>query len=75
VSAYCIQQQPRRYRALPLGYRYAWDQRHKLYDDGRFFDIAADPLERAPIAEARGEAGAARKKLQAVLNRYRAGSG
>jgi arylsulfatase A-like enzyme len=54
-------------------HRYAWDQRYKLYDDGRFFHIAADPLEQQPIAQAAGgEAVAARKKLQAVLNRYKA---
>lgn len=45
------------------------DQRWKLYEDGRLYDIANDVLEQAPITE--GDAAqAARQKLQAVLDRY-----
>ena len=36
----------------PLGsYRFVYDKRFKLYDDGRFFDLQADPLEKQPIPE------------------------
>jgi arylsulfatase A-like enzyme len=50
--------------------QYARDQRFKLYDDGRLFDVPKDELEQHPIAagSANKEAEAARKKLQAVLN-------
>ena len=48
--------------------RFARDQRFKLYDDGRLFDVQADELERHPIT-AGGES--ARRKLQAVLDRMR----
>jgi arylsulfatase A len=46
--------------------RYAQDARFKLYQDGRMYDIVADVLEQKPL---KGE-DAARKKLQAVLDRY-----
>mgnify|MGYP000403928112 CR=1 FL=1 len=45
--------------------RYAFDQRHKLYGDGRLFDFAADPEEKRPLA---GQE-AIRRKLQAALDR------
>jgi len=50
----------------------AFDHRYKLYRDGRFFNLAADPDETAPLAVARleGEAAAGAKKLQAVLDRF-----
>lgn len=48
---------------------YAFDQTHKLYRDGRLFDLAADPFETGnPLApEAAPEA---RAKLLAVLDLY-----
>ena len=46
--------------------RYAFDRRWKLYEDGKLYDWAADPKETAPV-----ENGPARKKLQAVLDRYK----
>jgi len=50
--------------------QYARDQRFKLYDDGKLFDVPADVLEQSPIAVGSGGPAAetARKKLQAVLN-------
>ncbi len=50
--------------------RYAHDRRHKLYHDGRFYDFAADPLERTPLAA--DAAPEARRALRAVLDRYEA---
>ena len=53
---------------------FARDQRWKLYSDGRLFDIPADQLELHPIAGKQDspESAAARKKLRARLQRYRA---
>ncbi|MBK5293419.1 MAG: sulfatase-like hydrolase/transferase [Acidobacteriia bacterium] len=50
--------------------RLAWDHRHKLYMDGRLFDIQNDVLEKSPITAGSGsmEAQAARRKLQAGLD-------
>jgi arylsulfatase A len=52
----------------------AFDRRYKLYSTGHFFDLDADPNEESPLAAAglRGEAAAARTRLQAVLDRYAA---
>ena len=50
--------------------RFAWDQRFKLYDDGRLFDISRDVFEQSPLGPA--EAAEARRKLAAVLVRYTA---
>jgi arylsulfatase A len=49
--------------------RYAQDKRWKLYRDGRLFDLAADDLEKSPVKGTSPDADAARKKLQAVLDR------
>jgi arylsulfatase A-like enzyme len=49
--------------------RFAWDTRFKLYDDGRLYDISRDVLEQSPLDAA--EASDARRKLAAVLARYR----
>jgi len=51
--------------------RFARNQRWKLYDDGRLFDIAADVLEAHPLAAGEGgpEAETARALLQSVLDR------
>lgn len=43
---------------------FAMDGRHKLYRDGRVFDLEADPFETS------AQAGPAPKHLQAVLDRY-----
>lgn len=40
---------PRPERQKPV--RFVRDQRWKLYGDGRFYDVAADPLEKSPIAD------------------------
>jgi arylsulfatase A-like enzyme len=51
-------------------YRYAQDQKFKLYDDGRLFDLPADALEQNAIApeEESQPAKRARATLQAVLD-------
>jgi arylsulfatase A len=51
--------------------RFARNQRWKLYDDGRLFDVEADVLEMSPIAPGAGgpEAESARRLLQPVLGR------
>ena len=49
--------------------RFAWDARFKLYDDGRLYDISRDALEQSPLDAA--AASDARRKLAAVLARYR----
>jgi arylsulfatase A len=46
--------------------RYAQDARFKLYRDGRFYDLEADPLEQKPLKVEND----ARKKLQAVLDKF-----
>ena len=50
--------------------RFARDQRYKLYDDGRFFDVASDVLEERALASETLDADAtrARERLQAVLD-------
>ena len=49
--------------------RFARDQRFKLYEDGRLFDVPADPLEEHPLPADAGEAAAAaRTKLRRVLD-------
>ena len=49
--------------------RYAFTARWKLYDDGRFFDIATDPLEKSPLQQAGlpAEAGTVRDRLARLL--------
>ena len=55
--------------------RYAFDRRWKLYEDGRFYDIDADYLERHPLAldSAGEEAAAAHLRLQTVLSQMEGG--
>ncbi len=49
---------------------YAFDHKHKLYRDGRLFDLATDPFEAGePLAP--DAAPEARAQLQAELDRYR----
>ena len=48
---------------------YAFDHTHKLYRDGRLYDLAKDPFEKGdPLAP--DAAPEARAKLQSVLDRY-----
>ena len=49
----------------------AWarNKRHKLYRDGRFFDVVNDVREEKPLGE-RAEPSAVRKSLQAALDDY-----
>lgn len=46
--------------------RYVFDKRWKLYEDGKLYDWAADPRETTQVDDA-----GARRRLQAVLDRYR----
>ena len=46
--------------------RFVFDRRWKLYEDGRLFDWAADPLEKSPVQNP-----AVKKKFEAVLARYK----
>lgn len=50
----------------------AFDHRYKLYRDGRFFDLQADPFEHQPLetGSRAGDAAEAKDKLQAVLKRF-----
>jgi arylsulfatase A len=52
---------------------YAFDRGYKLYRDGRFFDLAADPAEAKPlkVADLTGRAADAAKKLQAALDQFK----
>jgi arylsulfatase A len=47
------------------------DARWKLYDDGRFYDLAADIEERSPLQELNADAEAARHRLEQVLEEIR----
>lgn len=51
---------------------FAFDQQYKLYRDGRFFDLAADPFETQPLAtpSLAGPAATAAARLQAVLDQF-----
>jgi arylsulfatase A len=53
-------------------HEFAMTKQHKLYRDGRFFDVAADPDEKAPrkTADLTGEAAEAASKLSSVLEQY-----
>lgn len=51
-------------------HRFARTKRYKLYDDGRMFDVPADPLEQHPLAP--GNAAEARHMLQRVLKQHQA---
>jgi len=59
---------PRQRRDLTVK-EFAFDHTHKLYRDGRLFDLVADPFEDSePLPP--NAAPVARAKLQAVLDRY-----
>ena len=54
-------------------FEYAMSTRHKLYRDGRFYDLTADPYEEKQPMQAKSLTGAnadAAKKLQAALDLY-----
>ncbi len=53
-------------------WEFAMSTRHKLYRDGSFFDLGADPWEQKPLKTdaLTGEAAAAARTLQAELDRY-----
>lgn len=53
--------------------RYARTQRYKLYEDGRLYDVAADPLEQRPLNPARAmpEEMEAQARLNAVFKLIR----
>ncbi len=57
--------------------RFARNQRYKLYDDGRFFDVPRDENEGSPLAPGSGGAEAARVRgtLQGVLDSFARGKG
>ena len=49
--------------------RFVRDEQYKLYHDGRFFDVVADPLEEKEISKTtNGEATTSRKSLQKALD-------
>jgi len=57
-----------RQRADPSVKEYVFDRAHKLYRDGRLYDLANDPFEESPLDP--GAAPEARARLQPVLDRY-----
>lgn len=57
----------------PTSVEFARNQRYKLYADGRFFDVPADPQEKSPLDVTRLDADArkAHELLQAALAQYK----
>lgn len=57
----------------PTVREWASNHRYKLYRDGRFFDLAADPFENRPLASASLDVAAisAERKLRQVLDQFR----
>ena len=53
-------------------WEFAMSTRHKLYRDGNFYDLTADPFEKSPlkVATLAGEAAQAARALQSVLDQY-----
>jgi len=53
--------------------RFTRNQRFKLYENGRMFDISSDPLEKNPILKKSEsiEIATVRQKLQQALNKYK----
>jgi len=51
----------------------AFDQRHKLYRTGEFYDLLADADEKRPLAtsELQGDAAAAHARLQSALDQFK----
>ena len=52
--------------------RYAQDKQWKLYQDGKLYDLTADPDEKAPVKAVTPASNVARRKLEAVLDRMEA---
>ncbi len=54
-------------------WEFAMSTRHKLYRDGRFFDLAADPFEKnaLKVAGLKGHAATAATSLQAALDQFK----
>jgi arylsulfatase A len=52
---------------------FAFDHNYKLYRDGRFFDLKADPMEKntLAVADLQGPAKAAAEKLSTALDQYK----
>jgi arylsulfatase A len=52
---------------------FAFDQRFKLYQSGKFFDLSSDPEEKSPIqiTTLAGESAAAAKRLQSALDQFK----
>jgi arylsulfatase A len=52
---------------------FAFNQRHKLYRTGEFYDLTNDPAEKTPlkVAALAGESAAAAKRLQGALDQYK----
>jgi arylsulfatase A len=52
---------------------FAFDQKYKLYRNGEFYDLAADPQEKAAknVKDLSGAAAEAAKKFQAALDQYK----
>lgn len=52
---------------------FAFDRHYKLYRDGRFFDLDADPdeLTALDVARLRGQAAAGAQRLQSVLDQFK----
>ncbi len=52
--------------------RFVRDKRWKLYDDGRLYDLHADPIERSPLSDNRDtKIAAVRRRLQRVLDKMK----
>jgi arylsulfatase A len=54
----------------PAVTEFAFDQEHKLYGDGRFYDLGKDPFEAVPLGP--DDAPEARGRLREVIDRYSA---
>ena len=57
-----------------VGYKleeWAQDKKHKLYTDGRFYDVEADDLETEVIKPESDEADEAFQRLKSVLAHYK----
>jgi arylsulfatase A len=55
-------------------WEYAMSHDYKLYRDGKFYDLRADPFEQKPaqsVANLSGQAAAAAKTLQSALDQYK----
>jgi arylsulfatase A len=62
-----------RYGGPTAMFEFAMTRQHKLYRDGTFFDLEADPFEEKPplkVANLSGAQAVAAKKLQAALDQY-----